>query len=185
MRRYATHTPRWQFWWFQFRLTGAVPMPLDRMAVIPRMDWEEAEFALVTEHMRSPHAPERMHASALFGAMVYRWMAAWPDVAPPSGHRAVDAALRRMRESLHQPLSIAGLARACHLGERRFRQVFHEATGLSPKAYFNRLRLEAGREYLRMGVCNVGEAAARLGFSSQFHFSRAFRQRYGVPPSQA
>ncbi|MBL7825449.1 MAG: AraC family transcriptional regulator, partial [Saprospiraceae bacterium] len=32
---------------------------------------------------------------------------------------------------------------------------------------------------------NVGDVAAMVGFGSESYFSRAFKERFGIPPSQA
>ena len=66
----------------------------------------------------------------------------------------------------------------------RFRQVFAALTGQAPKRFYDGLRLEYGRGLLRLGIHKVADVAERLGFSSPFHFSRAFKKHFGKPPSE-
>ena len=59
---------------------------------------------------------------------------------------------------------------------------FKENYGISLMAYRNQMRMRKARELLeREGVSTVSE---RLGFSSVYVFSRAFRQHYGVCPTK-
>ena len=75
------------------------------------------------------------------------------------------------------------MARMAGLGERRFRHVFASATGQSPKRFHEGLRLEFGRQLLMAGRIKLDDVADRTGFSSAFHFSRAFKKKFGHPPS--
>ncbi|MFW5844634.1 MAG: helix-turn-helix transcriptional regulator [Planctomycetota bacterium] len=49
--------------------------------------------------------------------------------------------------------------------------------------YHQHLRLELAASLLRDGDLGVAQVAARMGFETAFHFSRAFRRWYGQPPS--
>lgn len=59
------------------------------------------------------------------------------------------------------------------------------ACGLSPMRYAWTLRLERAARILASlptGAIQAQEVAYRCGFSSAAHFSRAFKDRYGMPP---
>jgi AraC-like DNA-binding protein len=58
---------------------------------------------------------------------------------------------------------------------------FRSEFGLSPKQYIQRRRLDEARVLLETGE-TVQRTAARLGFHDAFHFSKAFRARWGKPP---
>ena len=88
-----------------------------------------------------------------------------------------------MRRSLGQPISIPSLAAHVGMSERAFRNAFQSVMDWSPKRYFDRLRLEKAAEILRQNRYSIGEIADQLGYSSPFHFSRAFRELFGLPPS--
>ena len=45
------------------------------------------------------------------------------------------------------------------------------------------MRIEKAAGLLERSDQNIGEIADALGFSSQFYFSRIFKQSYGVSPS--
>lgn len=61
-------------------------------------------------------------------------------------------------------------------------KLFRQHLGLSPFRYLMRRKLEVAAEHLTRGELLVKEAAARVGFSDPYHFSRRFKQLYGVSP---
>ncbi len=96
--------------------------------------------------------------------------------------------LRRALEELEQhyadpTLTNEALAAHCHLSEVYFRRLFKEAYHTTPKQYILELRLRKARQLLAEGRLSVGEIAEQCGFSSVYHFSRAFRQAVGCTPT--
>ncbi|MBB6250885.1 GlxA family transcriptional regulator [Nitrospirillum iridis] len=89
-----------------------------------------------------------------------------------------------MLGNLHRDLSVDELAQRVNLSPRQFRRRFTAALGRPPADYVTDLRLgEACRRLVQPGVSVDGLAPA-IGFRSADAFRRAFRQRYGVSPSQ-
>jgi len=79
-----------------------------------------------------------------------------------------------------------GLAEAAaHAGlsPNYFHRLFHRTTGMTPFHYMETRRLDTARGILAEGRLNVKEVAAASGYENPFYFSRAFRKRFGVPPS--
>jgi AraC family transcriptional regulator len=100
------------------------------------------------------------------------------------GHRRLDAvvaALARRPEAVAPSAEV--LARQAGLSPSRFRVLFRATTGLPLHRWLNRRRLTHARALLLEGGWSVGQAAAAVGFDDQHHFSRLFRQHFGIPPS--
>lgn len=57
-------------------------------------------------------------------------------------------------------------------------------TGQSPQAFLTNYRLNRAMELLKEHVLNIGEVAYKVGFSTHTGFSRAFKNKFGIPPSQ-
>jgi AraC-like DNA-binding protein len=91
--------------------------------------------------------------------------------------------LRRLDSESADDMSVADMARCCCLSPSRFHRVFSLATGLTPKAYQRRRRLERAAHLLRETELSLAQVADRTGFSDQFHLSRRFSREFGVPPS--
>ncbi len=90
-----------------------------------------------------------------------------------------------MYARLGENWTVAQMACEAHMSERNFRLAFAAVTRQSPKRFYDRLRLRTAEELLRQGVYTVAQVGDRLGFSSPFHFSKAFKQCFGYPPSKA
>ena len=62
--------------------------------------------------------------------------------------------------------------------------LFKTATGITVSSYYRGRRLELAKEMLRERSMNVTEIAERLGYSSLYAFSRAFKEAFGISPKQ-
>ncbi len=95
----------------------------------------------------------------------------------------VTAALTRIEVHLDTPETTRQIATALGLSPRRLEQIFVENLGLTPAAYALSLRLAAARRMITDTRHPLAEVALRTGFSSPSTLSRAFRARFGHPPS--
>jgi AraC family transcriptional regulator len=64
-----------------------------------------------------------------------------------------------------------------------FCRVFKKATGVSPHQYVMRARLDRAQQMLEQSDTPMATIAEALGFTSQSHFTRAFRQFAGETPT--
>lgn len=80
-------------------------------------------------------------------------------------------------------LSIAGLAALCGITPEYFRGIFRGIYDISPIKYINNLKLSRARELLKSNLYSVSEAAILSGYNDLAHFSREFKKKHGVSPS--
>ena len=70
------------------------------------------------------------------------------------------------------------------------RKLFQKETGLTPKQYLLRERMELARTIISNGITNryseytVSQIAEACGFSDPLYFSRVFKKYFGVSPSE-
>jgi AraC family transcriptional regulator len=95
--------------------------------------------------------------------------------------------LELAREFLHSrssgPVSLEEAARSAALSVYHFHRAFRQIHGLTPHSYVTRLRLARAKDLLGRGS-SVLETCLECGFQSPTSFSRLFRARFGVLPSQ-
>lgn len=90
-----------------------------------------------------------------------------------------------IHDHAHRPVSLDEVAGEAALSRFHLTRSFAEVFGLPPLAYHRRLRLEAAARLLKSEAVNATQIAEQLGYGSLSAFTRAFRQNFGVPPSQA
>ncbi|WP_146652661.1 GlxA family transcriptional regulator [Labilithrix luteola] len=96
----------------------------------------------------------------------------------------VAMAERKIRENPAKPPSLAALARLSGLTPRTLSRRFVAATGMSPKRFLRRVRLELAAHLLRSSNDPIDAVAARVGYDDERAFRRAFTRELGSSPSR-
>ena len=104
------------------------------------------------------------------------------DRAPQRIDEVIQRAQAAIAERYHEALSMERLAKNLGASYSHFRQAFKEKTGLSPKQYHTRIRLQKAQDFLANTAKSVKEIAELLGFDSAFHLSNQFKARTGLAP---
>lgn len=94
----------------------------------------------------------------------------------------VAKAIRLMEARIENPITIAAIATHLKISARRLETLFNAQVGLSPAAYFNRLRLKSAERLLKDTNLTVQEIALRTGYSSTASLSRSFKMFSGQSP---
>lgn len=81
-------------------------------------------------------------------------------------------------------LSISDLACAAGMSIETFRRSFRRAVGESPQKFLLRRRLSSARSLLVETDESVLRIALSTGFVSQAHFTRRYREVFGLPPAE-
>jgi AraC-like DNA-binding protein len=96
----------------------------------------------------------------------------------------VAMAIQRLRNEYKGSLSVADLAKTAGMSVSSFHQHFRSVTETTPLQYQKDLRLIAARDLLVNKNFSVSQASFEVGYESPTHFSRAYREKYGRPPSK-
>lgn len=75
-------------------------------------------------------------------------------------------------------------AERCGFSRSRFTHLFTEILGVSPYRYQQKFRLEQACELLCSSTLPISEVAESVGFEDALYFSRLFKKRFGVTPSE-
>ena len=93
------------------------------------------------------------------------------------------AALELMESHPGEPLKRSETARRIGLSTRQLDRLFSGKLGASYADHYRQIRLERARDLLRQSAVPITEIALGCGFSSASHFSRAYREAFGVTPA--
>ena len=147
----------------------------------------ELLFALQREGTGDSADSAALCRSMVMQLLIYcvRCIASTPESLP---HRAEHRYQEIMRvygyigTHLSEDLSVAGLAEQFFMDKNTLTRQFKRQVGMTPGEYIRRRRLEAARTAISSGA-SMQEACAECGFADYSAFYRAFRQAFGMSPS--
>jgi AraC family transcriptional regulator len=93
------------------------------------------------------------------------------------------ALLVHIQAHLEEDLSLDVLSAKASLSPAHFQRAFRALVGETPKKYVARLRLERAAFRLLIHDATLLDIALDCGFQNHETFTRAFRRRFGMPPS--
>lgn len=99
-------------------------------------------------------------------------------------HSAVASAIRLIDEHPAEAWTLASLAGRVHVEPTYFVRLFHKAVGLPPMSYLAGRRVELAAGLLRRTELPVSEVGAMVGWPDANHFSRRFREKFGLSPTR-
>lgn len=89
-----------------------------------------------------------------------------------------------IEQNFQNDISVEDIAAACGLNRSYFGKIFHDATGKSPQAFLISYRMTKAAQLLKLTELSVADIGNAVGYPNQLHFSRAFKNIYGIPPRQ-
>ncbi|MEI9413521.1 GlxA family transcriptional regulator [Mesorhizobium sp. Cs1299R1N1] len=91
--------------------------------------------------------------------------------------------IRIMEEHIEDPLPLRDIAKCVGLSQRQIERLFHRSVSSSPMRYYLHLRLARAKRLIEQTELQVVEIAIACGFASASHFSKCFRNAFGLNPS--
>lgn len=121
---------------------------------------------------------------------VIRWWLAHGEVPEGGwlaalGDRHIGRALATMHSDASRPWTIAELAGGANLSRSAFAERFTALVGAPPMTYLAAWRLDQARAELARTDQPIASVSARVGYSSEAAFSRAFKRHHGLTPGEA
>ena len=89
-----------------------------------------------------------------------------------------------IEQNFQNDISVEDIASCCGLNRSYFGKIFRENTGKSPQEFLISYRMVKATELLKLTRLSVGDIGNAVGYPNQLHFSRAFKNVYGISPRQ-
>lgn len=93
--------------------------------------------------------------------------------------------LAEMEASVDAPRDRPHLATVAGTSVRQLERLFRQHLQATPEEMYRNIRLDHAEQLLRSTGLSITEIALASGFASSSHFARAFRSRFGRPPSES
>ncbi len=89
-----------------------------------------------------------------------------------------------IEQNIHQDLSVSGLAEISGLSLARFKANFRRQTGIPPREFVLRRKIETAGVMLKNSDISITELAYKLSFSSSQYFSTVFKRFTLISPNE-
>lgn len=91
-------------------------------------------------------------------------------------------AINYIEQNFPFDISIEDIASHCGINRSYFGKIFHESVGKTPQHFLISYRMMKAAELLKMTDLSIADVGNAVGYPNQLHFSRAFKNIYGVSP---
>lgn len=85
---------------------------------------------------------------------------------------------------IREKLSVPSVARQVDVSPSYLTALFHKNLQISPGEYIRRIKLQESKQMIRENNLNFTQIAAELQYSTVHHFSRQFKEKFGITPTE-
>ncbi len=101
-----------------------------------------------------------------------------------SENQIIRRAQQYINSHIREKLSVPIVARHADVSPSYLTALFHKNLQISPGEYIRRAKLQESKLMIREGNLNFTEIAAALQYSTVHHFSRQFKEKFGITPTE-
>lgn len=180
---YTCGADHWDFMWCVFSAAFPEPIRMGEVVQHPGAAADVEAACRAVAHFAEDSPEGLLLGTAAFLTILGRCL---PALSLPR-QDADTLAVRTdtlLRSSLTSPLTASDIAGRMGVSERTLRRVFTAEFGITPIGRLRTLRLEAAARWVRGSTLSLEQIAEMYCFSSAFHFSRAYKAAFGIPPGQ-
>ncbi len=89
-----------------------------------------------------------------------------------------------IEQNFQNDISVEDIAASCGLNRSYFGKIFRENIGKTPQEFLISYRMTKATELLKLTTLSIADIGNAVGYPNQLHFSRAFKNVYGISPRQ-
>ena len=94
----------------------------------------------------------------------------------------IKEAINYIEQNFQNDISIEDVAAVCGINRSYLGRIFRTSTGHSPQEFLIHYRMTKAAELLKLTTLSIGDIGSAVGYENALHFSRAFKNVYGVSP---
>ena len=96
----------------------------------------------------------------------------------------IHEAIAFIDQNFQNDISVEEIADNCGLNRSYFSKIFKEAIGRTPQAFLLNYRMTKAAELLKLTQLSISDISKAVGYDNPLHFSRAYKNVYGVSPRE-
>lgn len=101
-----------------------------------------------------------------------------------SENEVIRRAQQFISQHIREKLSVPMVAQEVDVSASYLTVLFHKNLQISPGEYIRRVKLQESKQMIRENNLNFTEIAAALQYSTVHHFSRQFKEKFGITPTE-
>lgn len=101
-----------------------------------------------------------------------------------SNDNYINRAISMIENNYCNDITVTEIAKALHLNRSYFTEMFKSKVGRSPHSYLTEYRMKKAVNFLAEKGLAVSVTARSVGYPDVFAFSRAFKNYYGITPTE-
>lgn len=94
----------------------------------------------------------------------------------------IKEALSYIEQNFQNDITVEDIAAFCGLNRSYFGKIFHDTLEKSPQEFLINYRMTKAAELLKLTTLSIADIGNAVGYPNQLHFSRAFKNVYGMSP---
>lgn len=96
----------------------------------------------------------------------------------------VKEAVHYIEQNYADHISVEMIAEILGIDRSYFSKIFRQSTGVSPQRFIIEYRMTKAASLLKLTRLTIQEIGRQVGYDNPFHFTRAFKEVFKVPPRQ-
>ncbi len=96
----------------------------------------------------------------------------------------IKEAINYIEQNFQNNISIEDIAAVCGINRSYFGKIFRNSIGRSPQEFLMNYRMVKATELLKLTSLSIADISSAVGYENQLHFSRAFKNIYGISPRE-
>ena len=141
-------------------------------------------FTLLFEEQKQPLLASHIFAVDLIEELVILALRAGGTVGSDASHGMINRALVYIHCNFRSPIKAADVAKHVGYSPNYFSAEFKKQAGVEFQRYLLDSRLEFGKKLLLLSQLSNTEVCFECGFNTYQHFSRAFKNKFGISPKK-
>lgn len=189
-------------WHMQYADIGVAPRFLSISFTADHCDWDtvanrpmeasQTVRACLQQMLREQDAPSPHSADMLLSllniiliSLVRETGGERPvPAATGSENRIIRRAQQYITDHVREKLSVPVVAKNIGVSASYLTALFQKHLQISPGEYLRRVKLQKSKQLIREGDLNFTQIAQALQYSTVHHFSRQFKEKFGITPSE-
>lgn len=138
--------------------------------------------------MKLDQPENKLHNSIILEQIILSALSKIPTEAFESVQKVIDSriyeALNYIDRNPGMNHTVRSLSKKFNMSDNNFHRYFIAGTGITPKQYALKRKMEYTRFLLTKTEKTIDEIALETGFADRYHFSKTFKKHFSYPPAE-